>query len=160
MDDRTRQAFALWTQAQPAVSAFVHAMLADRSERDDVLQEVAIAVLESFDDYDATDVHDLLVQFALGAVAVGDGDDPACLVPLQLPSAVGSLQAERSFISSLQAERLVEVGNDEFQVLDGDSAAGPMRSWVASSTSSAATAVAATTITTTRRPSSCTSSWA
>jgi RNA polymerase sigma-70 factor (ECF subfamily) len=54
MDDRTRQAFALWTQAQPAVSAFVHAMLADRSERDDVLQEVAIAVLESFDDYDAT----------------------------------------------------------------------------------------------------------
>ncbi len=52
MDDRTRQAFALWTQAQPAVSAFVHAMLSDRSERDDVLQEVAIAVLESFPQYD------------------------------------------------------------------------------------------------------------
>lgn len=52
MDDRTRQAFALWTQAQPAVSAFVHAMLGNRSERDDVLQEVAIAVLEAFPQYD------------------------------------------------------------------------------------------------------------
>lgn len=52
MEDRTRLAFARWTEAQPAVSAFVHAMLGDRSERDDVLQEVAMAVLESFDQYD------------------------------------------------------------------------------------------------------------
>lgn len=52
MDDRTRQAFAHWTRAQPAVSAFVHAIVTDRAERDDVLQEVAIAVLESFDTYD------------------------------------------------------------------------------------------------------------
>lgn len=54
MDGDARQAFALWTQAQPAVSAFVHAMLGDRSERDDVLQEVAIAVLEAFPKYDRT----------------------------------------------------------------------------------------------------------
>lgn len=52
MDDSTRQAVALWTQAQPAVSAFIYAMLTVRSERDDVLQEVAIAVLESFPQYD------------------------------------------------------------------------------------------------------------
>jgi RNA polymerase sigma-70 factor (ECF subfamily) len=52
MDPRTREAFAHWTLAQPAVSAFVHAVVADRAERDDVLQEVAIAVLESYAAYD------------------------------------------------------------------------------------------------------------
>ncbi len=50
MDPRTRQAFALWTQAQPAVSAFVFAMVGDRAVRDEVLQDVALAVLEGFDD--------------------------------------------------------------------------------------------------------------
>ena len=52
MDPRTRQAFALWTQAQPAVSAFVSALVGDRSLRDEVLQDVAVAVLESFPAYD------------------------------------------------------------------------------------------------------------
>lgn len=52
MDPVARQAFAQWTLAQPAVSAFVHAMVPDRAERDDVLQEVAVAVLESFGSYD------------------------------------------------------------------------------------------------------------
>ena len=52
MDPRTRQAFTLWTQAQPAVSAFVHALVGDRAARDEVLQEVALAILESFDRYD------------------------------------------------------------------------------------------------------------
>lgn len=52
MDDLHRQAFAHWTRAQPAVSAFVHALVADRAERDDVLQEVAMAILESFPTYD------------------------------------------------------------------------------------------------------------
>jgi RNA polymerase sigma-70 factor (ECF subfamily) len=52
MDDLHRQAFAHWTRAQPTVSAFVHALVADRAERDDVLQEVAMAVLESFGSYD------------------------------------------------------------------------------------------------------------
>jgi RNA polymerase sigma-70 factor (ECF subfamily) len=54
MDPRTRQAFTLWTQAQPAVSAFVHALVGDRAARDEVLQEVALAILESFDRYDAS----------------------------------------------------------------------------------------------------------
>ena len=52
MDDLARKAFADWTRAQPAVSAFVHAIVADRSERDDVLQEIAMAVLESYGSYD------------------------------------------------------------------------------------------------------------
>ena len=52
MDPVAREAFAQWTLAQPAVSAFVQAMVPDRAERDDVLQEVAMAVLESFGSYD------------------------------------------------------------------------------------------------------------
>jgi RNA polymerase sigma-70 factor (ECF subfamily) len=51
-DPRTRHAFALWTQAQPAVSAFVYSLVGDARLRDDVLQDVAVAVLESFDSYD------------------------------------------------------------------------------------------------------------
>lgn len=54
MDPRTRQAFALWTAAQPAVSAFVHALAGDRALRDEVLQDTATRVLESFDRYDAS----------------------------------------------------------------------------------------------------------
>ncbi|MFM7050741.1 MAG: sigma-70 family RNA polymerase sigma factor [Planctomycetota bacterium] len=53
MDDRTRQAFTLWTQAQPAVSAFVHSLVGDAATRDEVLQDVAVAILGSFDRYDA-----------------------------------------------------------------------------------------------------------
>lgn len=52
MDDLTRRAFAHWTQAQPVVSAFVHALVADRAERDDVLQDVALAVHDSYASYD------------------------------------------------------------------------------------------------------------
>ena len=53
-DARTRQAFTLWTQAQPAVSAFVYALVGDARTRDEVLQDVAVAILESFDRYDAS----------------------------------------------------------------------------------------------------------
>lgn len=52
MDDRTREVMRLWTLAQPVVSAFVVAVVRDFSARDDVLQETAIAVVESFDRYD------------------------------------------------------------------------------------------------------------
>ena len=53
-DPRTRQAFTLWTQAQPAVSAFVYALVGDRRLRDEILQDVAVAVLESIASYDAS----------------------------------------------------------------------------------------------------------
>jgi RNA polymerase sigma-70 factor (ECF subfamily) len=54
MDPRTRQAFTLWTTAQPAVSAFVLALVGDRAARDEVLQDVALAVLEGFERFDTS----------------------------------------------------------------------------------------------------------
>lgn len=53
MDETTRQATRQWTLAQPAVSAFIAAVVRDFRDRDDVLQNVAVAVIESFDSYDA-----------------------------------------------------------------------------------------------------------
>lgn len=52
MDPQTVQATRLWTLAQPVVSAFVTSVVRDFTARDDVLQEVAVAVVESFDRYD------------------------------------------------------------------------------------------------------------
>ena len=54
MDEKLIQATRLWTIAQPGVSAFVTSMVRDFRDRDDVLQEVAVAVFESFDSYDET----------------------------------------------------------------------------------------------------------
>jgi RNA polymerase sigma-70 factor (ECF subfamily) len=54
MDDTTLQATRLWTLAQPVVSAFVTSVVRDFTDRDDVLQEIAVAVVESFDRYDAS----------------------------------------------------------------------------------------------------------
>ena len=53
IDDNTRQAARLWAVAQPVVSAFVTSIVRDFTARDDVLQEVAVAVIESFHRYDA-----------------------------------------------------------------------------------------------------------
>ena len=53
MDETTRQATRQWTSAQPAVSAFVASAVRDFRDRDDVLQNVAIAVIESYESYDA-----------------------------------------------------------------------------------------------------------
>ncbi len=52
MDQQTLQATRLWTLAQPVVSAFITSVVRDFTARDDVLQEVAVAVMESFDRYD------------------------------------------------------------------------------------------------------------
>lgn len=52
MDHRAREVARLWTLAQPAVSAFVASLVRDFRDRDDVLQDVAVAVLDSFDSYD------------------------------------------------------------------------------------------------------------
>lgn len=53
MDDKLRDAARCWTMAQPIVSAYVCAVVRDVRDRDDVVQEIAVAVLESFDTYDA-----------------------------------------------------------------------------------------------------------
>lgn len=52
MDEQVRQATRLWTLAQPAVSAFINSVVRDFRDRDDVLQDVAVAVIESFASYD------------------------------------------------------------------------------------------------------------
>jgi RNA polymerase sigma-70 factor, ECF subfamily len=52
MDDKTRDVARLWTLAQPAVSAFIASLVRDFRARDDVLQDVAVAVLDSFASYD------------------------------------------------------------------------------------------------------------
>lgn len=44
----TRQAMRQWTLAQPVVSAFVHSVVRDARDRDDLLQEIAVAVLDCF----------------------------------------------------------------------------------------------------------------
>lgn len=43
-----------WALAQPAVSAYITSVVRDFSARDDILQEVAVAVLDAFDGYDDT----------------------------------------------------------------------------------------------------------
>lgn len=46
------EATRLWTLAVPTVSAFVTSLVRDFQDRDDVLQETAVAVLEYFGRYD------------------------------------------------------------------------------------------------------------
>ncbi|MEM7454762.1 MAG: sigma-70 family RNA polymerase sigma factor [Planctomycetota bacterium] len=52
MQESTRQATRLWTTAQPVVAAFVASAIRNRHDREDVLQETALAVLNSFDSFD------------------------------------------------------------------------------------------------------------
>ncbi|MBU6175336.1 MAG: sigma-70 family RNA polymerase sigma factor [Planctomycetes bacterium] len=52
MDEKYQQAIRYWTLAQPAVSAYVSAVVRDFRDRDDILQAISVAVLESFNSYD------------------------------------------------------------------------------------------------------------
>jgi RNA polymerase sigma-70 factor (ECF subfamily) len=54
MDDRRLEAARLWTLAQPVVSAFVGSLVREIRDRDDVLQDVAVAFMTSFASYDST----------------------------------------------------------------------------------------------------------
>lgn len=54
MDASTRHAMAQWTLALPAVSAYVHALVGNAADRDDVLQDTALAVMESYARFDPT----------------------------------------------------------------------------------------------------------
>lgn len=44
----------LWTQSQPHVAAFVSSMVLDFHAAEDLIQQVAVAVAEQFEDYDAS----------------------------------------------------------------------------------------------------------
>ena len=52
IDESTRQVTRLWTLAQPRISAFVTSVLRDFRDRDDLMQDSAVAVFDSFDTYD------------------------------------------------------------------------------------------------------------
>jgi RNA polymerase sigma-70 factor, ECF subfamily len=52
MENKIRQVTRLWTLSQPMVSAFVTSIVRDFKDRDDVLQDIAVAAFESFDSYD------------------------------------------------------------------------------------------------------------
>lgn len=54
MNPSILEATRLWTLAQPTVSAFVASVVRDFQDRDDVLQEIAVAVVQSFERYDAS----------------------------------------------------------------------------------------------------------
>lgn len=52
MNEPYHQAIRYWTLAQPIVSAYVTAVVRDFRDRDDLLQAISVAVLESFASYD------------------------------------------------------------------------------------------------------------
>ncbi len=52
MNSRTELVMRQWTLAQPVVSGYLVALVRDFSTRDDLLQDVAVAVLEAADRYD------------------------------------------------------------------------------------------------------------
>lgn len=52
MDNKILEAAKQWTLVQPVVSAYIGSLVRDFSARDDLMQEIAVAVLESFDRYD------------------------------------------------------------------------------------------------------------
>lgn len=52
MDEPARHALAQWTLALPAVSAYVHALVGHAADRDDILQDTALAVIESYPRFD------------------------------------------------------------------------------------------------------------
>jgi RNA polymerase sigma-70 factor, ECF subfamily len=53
VDQQRAETFTtLWIQAQPAVAAFLRALVPHLSDRDDLLQNVAVVALRKFDHYD------------------------------------------------------------------------------------------------------------
>jgi RNA polymerase sigma-70 factor (ECF subfamily) len=118
MDDLARKAFADWTRAQPAVSAFVHAIVADRSERDDVLQEIAMAVLESYGSYDQSRP---FVPWALGLsrrVAAESFRRRKRMPMLLTEEATASFAAAVEHVADSERDRLVHLA-DCLKELDG-----------------------------------------
>ncbi|MFT4690157.1 MAG: sigma-70 family RNA polymerase sigma factor [Verrucomicrobiia bacterium] len=67
IDESTRQVTRLWTLAQPKVSAFVTSVVRNFGDRDDLMQDIAVAVFESFDSYDPGRP---FVQWAMGVARI------------------------------------------------------------------------------------------
>lgn len=52
MDTRVKQMAKFWTQVQPHVAAFVSSMVSDFHDAEDIVQRVAMAVADGYDDLD------------------------------------------------------------------------------------------------------------
>ncbi len=52
MNERIAEMTRLWTLATPLVSGFILSMVRNYQDRDDILQETAVAILNSFEKYD------------------------------------------------------------------------------------------------------------
>ncbi len=63
VDESMKNALRQWTIVQPIVSSFVSAMVRDYTARDDLMQDIAIAILESYDRYDPSQ---LFAAWAIG----------------------------------------------------------------------------------------------
>ncbi|MEM7391906.1 MAG: sigma-70 family RNA polymerase sigma factor [Verrucomicrobiota bacterium] len=63
INETTKHVTRLWTLAQPRVAAFVTSVVRDFRDRDDLMQDIAVAVFESFDAYDPERP---FVQWAMG----------------------------------------------------------------------------------------------
>lgn len=114
MDPSTRQAFTLWTQAQPAVSAYVFALTGDRALRDEILQATALSVLESFGTYDASRPF-LPWALSIARNEVANARRQARRVPMHLSTTLGDA-AEEALARAVDAiareehERLAHLG--------------------------------------------------
>ena len=53
LNHQIEQATRQWALAQPTVAAFIASMVSDFRQRDDILQDVAVAVLEHYERYDS-----------------------------------------------------------------------------------------------------------
>lgn len=49
---RAWQFAQLWTQAHPTVALYVHGLIRDRADAEDIIQDVSVALLKAFADYD------------------------------------------------------------------------------------------------------------
>lgn len=52
-DERTAEIAVLWTRAQSAVAAFISSIVPGFQDSDDILQQVAVAVIKNYDKYDS-----------------------------------------------------------------------------------------------------------
>lgn len=50
----TEEMTILWTQTQPTITAFVSSVIPDFQDADDILQQVAVAIVKNYDKYDKT----------------------------------------------------------------------------------------------------------
>lgn len=108
MHDRqlTRQIAAAWIEVQPAVYAYVAAMVSNYADADDVTQRVAVAMIDSYEQYDKSRP---LLAFVLGIAR----------------HKIADFQRERARGPRLLSQQILELVEDAYVRVDQQS--GEMR---------------------------------